>query len=89
MLASRVTAGEQRFDSMDRSGTRGVGVVQEQLTDLRGDVAGLMARMETHERNHVAEAKERLAGRRWAIGALIAFAAILETPILYVAARIH
>lgn len=89
MLAARMAAGEQRLDSIDQSGTRGVGAVQAQLSDLRGDVGGLLARMEAHEKGHITEARERIVGRRWLIGALIAFMAVLETPILYLVTRAH
>lgn len=89
MLAARVADNATRLDNIDQSGTRGVGVVQQQLMDLKGDVGSLMTRLDKHEKSHVTESRERLSGRRWLVGAIIAFAAILETPILYVAAHIH
>jgi hypothetical protein len=75
----------RRVDTMDQTGTRGVGVIQAQLTDLARDVAKLEGQFTAHETEHRHEAEkreqQRRAGSRWRISAAIAgsasFAAVL------------
>jgi hypothetical protein len=65
MLAARVDENARRLDAIDTSGTRGVGVLQMQITDLAKDFAA-------HEQKHEQAESKRVTGRRWAIGAAIA-----------------
>lgn len=73
-----------RIDSLDQTGTRGVGVVQTQLTELAKDMAGLATRMDAHEQDHKTDAAERKTARRWLVTAVIAAFALLEGPLAYV-----
>lgn len=74
-----------RIDTLDRDGTRGVGVLQSQLTDLAKDMAELKGEsrtwQQTHEHQHQADAAERLSGRRWLVTTAIAALALLITAI--------
>lgn len=47
MLRQMVAASSSRLDSIDTSGTRGVGVVQAQLTDVVKDLADLKSEVNT------------------------------------------
>jgi hypothetical protein len=89
MLKSQVTDSARRIDAIDQSGTRGVGIVQVQLTDLAKDVAALGARMDTHDREHESEARDRRSSRRWMVATAIAFMAMLETPLIYLVSVHH
>ena len=82
MLASQVSENQRRIDVIDQSGTRGVGVVQVQLTDLAKDVARLSARLDQHEGEHQAEARDR-ASARWRLAALaVTLFAAIEAPLI-------
>lgn len=87
MLARTVAENGRRLDTIDMSGTRGVGVVQVQLTELAKDVSALTTRMDRHIDDHEKEEKARLAQRRttarWIIGTMIALVAVIETPLIY------
>lgn len=65
MLVQRVDENARRIDSIDVTGTRGVGVLQLQITDLAKDFAA-------HEKVHEQAESKRTIGRRWGIGAAIA-----------------
>jgi hypothetical protein len=66
---------------LDEHGTRGVTVVQSQLTDVIRDVVELKAeinsRFSDHARQHERDEDQRLSGRRWAL----AFAVTVVTAI--------
>src|SRR5215472_5899343 len=57
---------------IDDHGSRGVGVIQSQLTDLVKDMTELKSevntRFEGHQREHDRESRDRMAARRWLIG---------------------
>jgi hypothetical protein len=75
----------QRLDTLDRDGTRGVGVLQSQMIEVAKDVAELKAEAHawqiTHERQHQADTAERTSGRRWLITTAIAALALLVTAL--------
>lgn len=66
----------RRVESMDQGGTRGVAVIQVQVTGLTKQLSDLETDMRTwqvaHSATHDAEATRRLSGRRWAVGTAIA-----------------
>ena len=61
---------------MDSEGTRGIGGIQIQMTDLVKDVAELKtemsARFAAHQRVHDQDHTDRVTGRRWLIGTGVA-----------------
>ena len=58
-----------------------------QLAEVAKDLTTLTVRLDQHERDHVEARAERSAGRRWLIATLIAFAAVIEGPLIYLVAR--
>jgi len=64
----------QRVDWLDEHGTRGVGALQIQVTDLVKDVAKVEKGLEDHAAAHILESKERETQRRstvrWGVGLL-------------------
>ena len=61
---------------LDDHGSRGVGAIQAQLTDVVRDITELKAEMSTrfeaHQRVHDQDHRDRVQGRRWLIGTAIA-----------------
>lgn len=84
MLRDTVSTNAQRLDTIDQ-----LAVVQQQLTDLKGDVAELRIRFDTHEVDHKEAEKSRLSARRWAWSTAIAGLAAVEAPLLYLIAHAH
>ena len=82
MLSQAVTDNARRLDEIDRTGTRGVGVLAVQVTELTKDVAGVQAQIEEHRREHEQDARLRVSSRRWAIGIAVVLFAALESPIV-------
>lgn len=82
---------------MDRDGTRGVAVLQAQMTDLAKDLAELKGESRTwqnaHEQQHLSSDRERVAGRRWlvttAVAGLASMAAVIGLLIDLVAHTPH
>lgn len=75
MLERRVEDIFRRLEAIDQGGTRGVAVLQLQITDLSKDFAA-------HEEQHkIAEAR-RLSGRRWAIALTVAAIAAVDGPMV-------
>ena len=89
MLRGQVDANAQRLDTIDQSGTRGVGVVQQQLMDLKGDLTELRTRFDAHETGHKEEEKARVSARRWAWSTAIAALVAIKAPLLYLIAHAH
>lgn len=89
MLRTIVSANQGRLDSIDATGTRGVGVLQTQITDLAKDVAGLSARMDRHDEDHKRDEAARRAARRWMIATAIAALTAVEGPLVYVITHLH
>jgi len=82
MLANTVSENQRRLDMIDQSGTRGVGVLQVQITDLAKDIARLDLRLDGHEHEHEVERKER-SSARWKLAALVvALFAAIEGPLI-------
>lgn len=75
MLAERVSENARRLDTIDQGGTRGVAVVQLQITELAKDFA-------KHEEQHTAAEARRLSGRRWAIALGVAAIAAIDGPMV-------
>lgn len=82
MLADQVRGNERRLDEIDRSGTRGVGVLAIQLQELSKDLAA-------HETKHDQERSARAAGRKWLIALGVAFLAAVDGPIVTVLLATH
>jgi hypothetical protein len=80
LLRQAVEENSRRIDRTDKGG-QGVAVLTTQLTDIKGDVAGLVVRFEQHEQEHRAEVTARRSSRRWMIVTGIAFLAMVETPL--------
>lgn len=89
MLRQVVSDNARRLESIDTSGTRGVGVLQQQITDLAKDVSAVAVRQEKHDREHASDAKARASSRRWMIGTGIAFLAMIEGPLIYLISMHH
>lgn len=72
-VASRREVDQLREDlrRIDEHGTRGIGVLQTQLTDVVKNVtemkAEVNARFEAHQRVHDRDEQLRISGRRWTI----------------------
>jgi hypothetical protein len=78
LLKEIVTGSQTRMESIDVHGTRGVAVIQEQVTELIKDLVELKTSSEVWQKAHDAEHKtaqrDRIVGRRWLIG--IGFAGV-------------
>jgi TolA-binding protein len=65
-----------RIERIDDHGTRGVGTLQSQITDMIKDIAELKTdlntRFEAHQRIHDQDHQDRISGRRWLIATGIA-----------------
>lgn len=74
---------------IDAHGSRGVGVLQNQLTELVKDLtemkADLSTRFEAHQRVHDQDHADRISGRRWLITTGIAGLAAMGTVIAMLA----
>lgn len=82
-MADELWVTQREFDQLrgevtrlDDHGTRGVGIVQQQLTDVIKDVLELKteisSRFAEHQRQHEREENDRAANRRWLVGLGIA-----------------
>jgi hypothetical protein len=71
----------------DESATR------REVGELRRTVNASLRRLEDsikdHQAEHQADARARVNGRRWLIGTLIAVAAVIEAPLLYLVTHLH
>lgn len=71
-----------RVDWLDEHGTRGVGALQVQMSELIRDVTKLEAAQAQHVDQHQREARDRAAGRRWLVaGVLIPTATVLISAV--------
>lgn len=81
LLKQIVASNQARLEGMDQAGTKGVLVVQTQLTDLAKDVVRLESEMDKrfdeHLRTHAEDQQARVAGRRWLTGTVIAVLVLL------------
>ena len=83
MLRQTVSDNAQRLNTIDHDGTRGVGVLQQQITEVVRDLAELKTEtsswQSTHTQQHEAVQKERRETRRWVFGFAVAALASLGT----------
>lgn len=100
MLRDELRAVQARVDVIDQGGTRGVSGVAVQLTEvikdvadvraeLRADVKDLRGDLANHRAEHEADARARVSGRRWLIGAATAALLAVEGPLAYVISHLH
>lgn len=80
LLRGIVNDNARRLDTIDNSGTRGVGVLQSQITDLAKDVSSLSTRLDTHDREHKQDTRDRRAARWRAAALAIAVVAAVDGP---------
>jgi len=70
-LVGWLTRLEGRVEAIDAGGTRGMGAITVQITDLAramGELRGQdQAWQQAHERQHAADAAERARARRWLV----------------------
>lgn len=86
----------EELHRLDDHGTRGVGAIQAQLTDVVRDIIELKTEMngrfEAHQRIHDQDHRDRITGRRWLIGTaiagLLAMVAII-TLLLQILGHVH
>jgi hypothetical protein len=90
-LAATVTTQGKRIDWLDEHGTRGVGALQLQVTELAKDVAKVEASQEQHVIMHQSEASERQSSRRWLVASVLipTFAVMVALGTLVVLLRNH
>jgi hypothetical protein len=78
---------------IDDHGTRGIGVVQTQLTDVIKDVtelkAEMNARFSSHQQQHDRDETARAANRRWAVGLAVAMLGAVGGLYPYLSAITH
>jgi len=89
MLRQSVAENARRIEELDQLGTRGVGVIQTQLTELTSDVTALAVKFERHESDHVTDQRDRRTARRWLVATGIAFLAMVEAPLGILLAHIR
>lgn len=72
LLRQMVQQNASRVETIDNLGTRGVGTIQSQLSDLTKDLLELKTdmnmRFSDHDKLHKSEKRERVNSRRWLIG---------------------
>ncbi len=61
----------QRMDWLDEHGTRGVGALQVQVTELAKDIGRIEAAQDAHLAQHSQEAAERANTRRWLVASVV------------------
>ena len=85
LLRQIVAANQARLEGIDLGGTRGVGVVQAQLTDVVKDLVELKsdvsARFDAHQRVHDQDERNRASARRFTVTTTLAILALLLTLI--------
>jgi hypothetical protein len=82
----------KRVDDLDMHGSRGVLTLQAQVTDLVKDMGQLTGAFDAHQRQHVADARDRLIGRRWLVGTGLAGTATMAaviTLLLEILSHLH
>lgn len=85
MLERQVEENARRLNTIDASGTRGVGVLQLQITDLAREFA-------KHEEKHAQDETRRVAARRWGwtfVAAGAASMAAVITLLVDIASHLH
>lgn len=82
----------QRVDELDAHGSRGVIVLQAQVVELVKDMGQMTGAFEQHQRQHQADARDRVVGRRWLIGtglAGMASMAAVVTLLVQILSHVH
>lgn len=69
----------RRVEAIDQGGTRGIGRMNEQITQLVRDFARVEGELSEHEKYHAQEARQRATDRRWRIGTTIVAFGVLIT----------
>jgi hypothetical protein len=82
MLVQQVNGNYARLEAIDQGGTRGVGVLQSQLMDVKGDLTRLETKFDAHEKEHQRTEADRRSSRRWAVGWALAALIALEGPMI-------
>ena len=92
-LERRIGNLELRVNWLDEHGTRGVGALQIQVTQLVRDVTKVEERLDRQDaeldRRFDDAERKRAASRRWAWGWAIAAVIALETPLITLLAQRH
>lgn len=77
LLKLMVTQNQARLESMDVTGTRGVGALQTRMDDFLRDFAGFKVDVSNdfkdHMQVHERDKQEHSANRKWAIGVVLTF----------------
>jgi len=60
-----------RVSWLDEHGTRGIGALQIQVTELAKDMARLEKGQDDHVKLHETEARERKGDRRWVVASVL------------------
>lgn len=89
MLSKRVDDNSRRVDELDQTGTRGVGALAVQITEVIKDVSEMRQTLDDHNKAHTAERRQLGIDRRWLVMAIIAALALVETPVLYLVFSRH
>jgi len=93
MLRQAVVENARRLDELDRTGTRGVGALYVQITEVIKDVAAvqtdLAAFRRDHQAQHATEQAARITARRWAVMAGLAGLASLWAPLVYLIGHVR
>lgn len=79
----------QRVEQIDANGTRGVGALQQLVTDLIGRVADLRADVASHEATHNTQEQRSSDNKKWILGAVLTFAGLLISIIAILLAQSH
>ena len=82
LALERVRATEDRLEKIDTGGTRGVGVLAVQVSELTKDVGAVQTQLEQHRAEHAEETRARQSSRRLVIGWGIVVFAALESPLI-------
>ena len=76
MALEQIRTNANRLDEIDRSGTRGVGVLAMQVAELGKDMGQMQQQMSDHERNHKEDAAKaeaaKVSARRFRVTAGLA-----------------
>lgn len=104
-LLRQIVAGQgQRLETIDSSGTKGVAVVQAQMTDVVKDLAELKTEVNVrfdsaakgelqwhkdHLTMHEQEKRDRVTGRRWLIGTGVAGVASMAAVLALLVDVLH
>jgi hypothetical protein len=89
MLRDAVTENSRRLDQIDMVGTRGVGALAVQVTEVIRDVSDLRLDLKEHRAEHETDARARSSARRWGWAFGISALAAVEVPLFWLLAHVH